>query len=94
MNIPNPAQVHANRTARLVKEAKTPKYTSETPKVERRPHLQMVEVEDAGGRYWSGPFKDYQIEGVCADYERYGSQISDIDCTFECWCVKEGVYGK
>lgn len=32
MNIPSPAKVASNRTARLVAEAKTPVYTSEAKK--------------------------------------------------------------
>lgn len=38
--IPNPAQVAANRTARLVREAKTPVYRSEskTPAPVRKSH--------------------------------------------------------
>lgn len=89
MNIPNPAQVAANRTARLVKEARTPRYTSESkPTPVERDHIVMVEVVDSEGRgrYWSGPFKSSQVDAVCDDYERYGSEISDIDCSSKCWC--------
>ena len=91
MNIPTPAQVTRNRTARLVREAKTPRYTSEsapTAAPAERDHLVMVEVVDADGRgrYWSGPFKSSQVAGVTADYVRYGSEISDVDCASNCWC--------
>lgn len=89
MNIPTPAQVTRNRTARLVREAKTPRYTSESkPAPVERDHLVMVEVVDADGRgrYWSGPFKSSQVAGVTADYVRYGSEISDVDCSAKCWC--------
>lgn len=87
MNIPNPAQVASARTARLVREAHTPAYTSESKPAPSRRHQMMIEVEDSGGRYWSGPFLDNQVQAVCADYERMGSGISDIDHYGKCWCM-------
>lgn len=87
MNIPNPAQVASARTARLVREANTPAYTSESKPAPSRPHQMMIEVEDQGGRYWSGPYLDNQVKGVCEDYVRYGSSISDIDHYGKCWCM-------
>ena len=84
----NPKQVAANRTARLVREARTPAYTSET-KVEKAPerdHLEMLEVQDSGGRYWSGPFTSKQLPHVIEDYLKMGYSISDIDCSAKCWC--------
>lgn len=89
MNIPTPAQVTRNRTARLLREAKTPRYTSEsTPAPAERDHLVMVEVVDCDGRgrYWSGPFQERQIKGVSLEYERMGAKISDVDCSAKCWC--------
>ena len=91
MNIPTPAQVTRNRTARLVREARTPRYTSEsapTAAPAERDHLFVVEIVDSEGRgrYWSGPFKERQVKGVCDDYVRYGSEISDVDHYAKCWC--------
>lgn len=89
MNIPTPAQVTRNRTARLVREAKTPRYTSESkPAPAERDHLVMVEVVDCDGRgrYWSGPFKTSQVKGVTAQYVSMGSKVSDVDCASNCWC--------
>lgn len=85
----NPSQAFANRTARLAAEAATPVFTSETPsKPEPRSHLTMVEVENEVGRYWSGPYSDKQVKGVCNQYEEMGYSISDIDCSSKCWCAK------
>lgn len=84
----NPKMVAQNRTARLVREAKTPTYTSESaPKVERD-HLEMVQVDDGHGTYWSGPYPSRSIKGVCDQYEGYGYSIADIDCSAKCWCAQ------
>lgn len=55
----------------------------------RGQHLHMVEVEDKGGRYWSGPYMARAVTGVMADYERYGMEISDVDHATACWCNKK-----
>ena len=85
MNIMNPAQVASNRTARLVREARTPAYTSETPAQREREHLSAVEIEfDTGGRFWSH-MSDSQVEGFIADIPE-GMGLSDIDHSGKCWC--------
>jgi hypothetical protein len=83
----NPKDVARNRTARLVRDAKTPTYVSESRPVVRQ-HLKMVEVEDDYGRYWSGPYPENALSGVMDDYEGMGYSISDIDCSAKCWCAK------
>jgi hypothetical protein len=84
----NPKMVAQNRTARLVREAKTPAYTSETPKASERDHLEMVQLDDGAGTWWSGPFKSSQMRGVLAQYDSYGYGVVDIDCSAKCWCAQ------
>lgn len=94
MNTPNPAQVMANRTARLVREALTPVYSTSTPPAPAggRAHTKIVEMEyPSGYRTWSAPM----AEGRVNDYiDSFGdlAMLSDIDCSFTCWCVKDGSY--
>ena len=83
MNIPTPAQVASNRTARLVREAKTPVYTSQTT---AREHLTAVEIQVSdGGRYWSS-MPDSEVDAFCDKAESYGNSVSDIDHSLKCWC--------
>ena len=78
----NPMMVAQNRTARLVREAQTPVYTTET-KV--REHLYVVEMDSGMGRYWSKPMPDSEVD----DYINRTPQsyeVSDIDHAAKCWC--------
>lgn len=78
----NPMQVAKARTARLVREAQTPVYSTET-KV--REHLTVVEMDSGMGRYWSKPMPDSEVE----DYINRTPQsyeVSDIDHAARCWC--------
>lgn len=78
----NPLQVAQARTARLVTEARTPVYTTET---QPRLHFMAVEVEnDLGGRLWSKVREDEVdafVRGIHPD-----SGLSDIDHHARCWC--------
>lgn len=86
MNTMNPAQVAANRTARLVKEAKTPRYTSATPAPKPRQHKMMVEMEaDTGYRSWSSPMDEDKVNGYIDSYPE-GYMLSDVDHAGNCWC--------
>jgi hypothetical protein len=85
MNIPSPAQVAANRTARLVREAQTPVYSTETAKAERE-HLTAIEIDSGCGRYWI-TVRDDQVDAAIDEVpQSYG--ISDIDHSGKCWCFK------
>lgn len=80
-----PNNLVANRTARLVAEARTPTYTTATPV---REHLTVVEVEgDMGGRRWSRPMRDSQVNAYCDDLPE-GYSVSDIDHAAKCWCFR------
>jgi hypothetical protein len=87
MNI-NPNTVALARTARLVREAATPVYTStRESELAKRVHMHAVEVEfETGGRFWSHmPATDVD------DYIRgmgEGTGLSDIDHSAKCWCQK------
>lgn len=80
----NPNTVAQNRTARLAREASTPVYTTETPV---REHLYVAEVEaDIGGRFWSQPMTEADLnvwvdEKLALDYD-----LSDWDHASKCWC--------
>lgn len=83
--IPNPAQVAANRTARLVREAKTPVYTS-TSKPAVREHFMAVEVDSGMGRYWNTVPEsqvDAFINSIPQSYD-----VSDVDHSLKCWCFQ------
>ena len=80
MNIPNPAQVASARTARLVREARTPVYSTVTKPVVRE-HITAVEVDDMG-RWWSH-MPDSEVDAYC---ERYEGVVSDIAHSAKCWC--------
>lgn len=86
MNIPTPAQVASNRTARLVAEATTPVYSTTTPE---REHLEMVELEDDdyGYRAWH-TMPTSEVAGFIALYTSRGYSLSDIDHAAKCWCQK------
>jgi len=78
----NPAAVARNRTARLVREANTPVYTTET-KV--REHLSVVEMDSGMGRYWSKPMPDSEVDAYI-DATPASYDVSDIDHAAKCWC--------
>lgn len=81
----NPAQVHANRTARLVREAKTPTYTSETPAPREREHLSAVEIEfDTGGRTWVH-MPESEVDAYIENLTEW-EFFSDCDHSAKCWC--------
>jgi hypothetical protein len=81
----NPMMVAQNRTARLVREAQTPVYSTATKPVERE-HLSVVEIEYAGGgRAWSAPMPDSEVDGYL-DRVLSVNSVSDIDHAAECWC--------
>lgn len=80
----NPMMVAKNRTARLVREAQTPVYTTSTPAPVEREHLTAVEIDTDFGRYWSH-MPDSDVDAFC---DRYPGEISDIDHSAKCWCQK------
>jgi hypothetical protein len=84
MNIPSPAQVAANRTARLVREAQAPVYSTETPKAV---HISAVELESDYGRHWSH-MADTLVDGFITEMTALGYDLSDIDHSGKCWCFK------
>lgn len=91
MNIPSPAKVASNRTARLVAEYVTPVYTTET-KPAVREHIMAVELDGMMGRHWSHMAEskvDEFITTMCGDDE-FSDGLSDIDHSSKCWCQKEG----
>lgn len=83
--IPNPAQVAANRTARLVREAKTPVYSSSTPPVVRE-HFMAVEVDGGMGRYWNTVPESKVDEFI--DSIPHAYDVSDVDHSLNCWCFQ------
>lgn len=79
----NPMQVAQNRTARLVREATTPTYTTVTPV---REHLYMVEMEaDTGYRTWSSSMPDSKVNAYIDSFPE-GYMLSDVDHASRCWC--------
>lgn len=83
MNIPNPAQVASARTARLVREAQAPVYSTEStaPAVSVDEHITAVEIDDMG-RWWSH-MPESEVGPFCRRYEGF---VSDIDHSSKCWC--------
>lgn len=86
MNI-NPASVAAARTARLVREAATPVYSTVTP-ARVREHVKVVEMEDEMGRSWSLPMRESAVDAYIDGLVEVGYWVSDIDCSVKCWCAK------
>jgi hypothetical protein len=81
----NPITVANARTARLVREATTPVYTTATRPVVRE-HIMAVEVDSGMGRYWTSmpdSEVDAFIDGLAPSYD-----LSDIDHSAKCWCQK------
>ena len=83
----NPMDVAKNRTARLVREATTPVYTTATAPVVRE-HITAVELEDDFGRHWSHML-DSEVDAYLTDMAVLGYGVSDIDHSAKCWCQKE-----
>jgi hypothetical protein len=76
---PSPLTVAENRTARLIREARMPRATSETP---AREHLFVVQSESNG---WFGPYPIAQADGM-ADFLAERNDFSDLDHAAKCWC--------
>lgn len=91
----NPNIVARNRTARLVREARTPTFTSQTGITReqgraRRFHTKVVEVEsELGGRFWSAPMHELRVDSFCDAEAAIGYSISDIDCAMSCFCTPD-----
>lgn len=87
MNIPTPAQVASARTARLVREAKTPVYTSESHPVERQ-HEMAVEIESTWGRQWFF-MPDSEVDAFIDEHDKENEMwLSDVDHSAKCWCQR------
>lgn len=84
----NPKTALANRTARLVREASTPVYSTVTKPVVRE-HIMAVETDSMYGRHWSH-MPDSEVDEHIARMVSYGDELSDIDHSAKCWCFKEG----
>ena len=56
-----------------------------------RPHIQVVEVENAEGyRQWSAPLHDsVALNSFLFMEESQGRYVSDVSCSYECWCQSE-----
>jgi len=81
----SPAQVAANRTARLVREnSPVLRYSTTTPK---REHQMAVELDDVYGRRWTH-MPESQVDEFCAIMLVGDTALSDIDHSAKCWCQK------
>lgn len=78
----NPMQMNKNRTARLVREAQTPVYSTATPV---REHVYVVELEhEYGYRRWvSEKEADELLALPNTEYS-----VSDEDHSTKCWCFR------
>jgi hypothetical protein len=83
----SPAQVAANRTARLVREnSPVLRYSTTTPK---REHLMVVEMdEEYYGRHWSRPMPESEVAAYIDSFPERSYEISDIDHAARCWCQR------
>lgn len=81
----NPMMVAQARTARLVREATTPVYSTETKPAPEREHITAVELEDDYGRSWSH-MPDNEVDAYINDMAILGYGLSDIDHSAKCWC--------
>jgi len=82
----SPLTVAANRTARLVREATTPVYSTTTPE---REHLMVVEMdEEYYGRHWSRPMPESEVAAYIDSFPERSYEISDIDHAARCWCQR------
>lgn len=84
----NPMDVAKNRTARLVREAATPVYTTATKPVVRE-HLMAIEWEwDMGGRFWE-TVPESKVDGILEEAGLSTTKfLSDLDHSAKCWCQK------
>ena len=83
----NPASVAVARTARLVREAATPVYSTSTPAPKAREHQMAVEIDSLFGRHWSHMPEsevDAYIERSVGGYDE--AELLDIDHSARCWC--------
>lgn len=84
MNTMTPAQVSFNRTARLVREATTPVYSTATP---AREHMAVVEMEYVhGGRSWSSPMPESEVAAYIDSFPEESYGVNDVDHAAKCWC--------
>jgi len=83
----NPMIVAQNRTARLVREATTPTYSTSTPApvAPKVYHMQVVEMDSGCGRYWSKPMRENMVNDYI-DRTPPSYSVSDIDHACACWC--------
>lgn len=87
----NPNMVAQNRTARLVREANTPTYTSETPTpapARAREHLMAVEWDSVYGRAWNVNIPEGDVNAHIRDYSNEVYALSDVDHWTGCWCFQ------
>lgn len=84
MNFPNPAQVAVAHSARIVREAATPVWSTSTPAPKAREHEMAVEIDSDFGRFWS-TMPESEVDEFC---DRYPGELSDIDHSAKCWCQK------
>lgn len=79
-----PASIVKGINDQKVREAKTPVYTSETPK---REHFMAVELEfTEGGRFWDS-MPESKVDQYIKDRAGY-TYLSDVDHSAMCWCQK------
>lgn len=90
MNIPKPSEIQSRIIAQIVREQKTPVFSTTTAPVVRE-HVIAVEVEfTSGGREWV-LMPDSKVDGYVNMIDRYEEvNLSDIDHSLKCWCFKEG----
>lgn len=82
----NPNKAFQNRTARLVREATTPVYTTATPAPAQREHIIACEVATDSGRYWR-TMPESEVSDFWANLPA-SYDASDEDHSTECWCFK------
>lgn len=76
----NPMMVAKNRTARLVREARKPAYTTET---KPREHVEIFEIEcDYGYRRWVSEREALELLRLPNYW------LSDVDHSTKCWCQR------
>lgn len=80
---PNPASVRTAVLAQRVREAKTPTYTTVTPKAPVREHLYVVETNEKYRRVLNETFAN-----EWADMLSERDNFSDMDHATACWCMK------
>jgi len=81
----NPMNVAQNRTARLVREANTPVYTTVSRPVVRQ-HRMAVEWDSVYGRAWNIDIPENEVDLFIRQYENETYGLSDVDHWTGCWC--------